>query len=320
MESNTKHKPYISIIIPMMRPGGLDTIFESLEAQTFKDFELIMADSLYEYRKDIVKERGKKYSFSYKHIPTITNKFPVQSYCHAMNSAITNTSGEVILFTSDYRYFMPDTLQKHANFHKTHPDNFGYAPPSKFVFPPAMKSGIPSYGRNSDYDKYVSDLSSGVLDEYMWSIFDDDLFSSPQDLSKWPEIDRIKVGYDPKDIIPPNTEVSPMIIFLQSESVKIKMVLAANGLNEALDGAHSHQDIEFAHRLRNLFDFKWIGDNTAITYKVEGGHAIINKMKLIEAVDSAAASVFEKYKCGSKDPVNDWNLASVHAANQNVGV
>jgi hypothetical protein len=302
----------------MMRPGGLDTLFYSLANQTFKDFELIISDSLYEYRKDIVQEQAKRFSFKYKHIPTIIDKFPVQSYCHAMNSAIVNASGEVILFTSDYRYFMPWSLQKHADFHKTHGDNVGYAPPSKFLLPAPMKANIPSYGRNEGYEQYAIDLKEGKLDEYMWSIFENDLFSTPQDLSTWPEIDRIKVGYDPKTDYAPGSEVSPMVIFLQSESMKISTALKANGLNEALDGAHSHQDIEFSHRLRSMFDFKWIGDNQNATYKITGGHNIINKMKLIPENDNAASSIFDKYKAGSKDPVNSWSLMDIHTRNQNM--
>ena len=50
--------PYLSVVFPTMRPGGLDFVFSSLENQTFKDFELVFADNLYNYRKDIVKEKA----------------------------------------------------------------------------------------------------------------------------------------------------------------------------------------------------------------------------------------------------------------------
>lgn len=310
-------KPYISIIFPTMRPGGLDTIFNSLEHQTFKDFELIICDSLYQYRKNIVKEMAQKFSFRYTHMPTIIDKFPIQSYCHAMNSAITRVNGDVILFTTDYRYFMPSSLEKHVNFHKSHSDNFGYAPPSKFVIPPAQKKiGLPAYGNNTNYKQYAEDLRNGKLQDYMWSIFEKGFFESTQNPSSWQELDRLKVGYDPKADVAENVEVSPMVIFLQSESIKTKLVLEANGLNEALDGAHSHQDIEFSHRLRNLFDFKWIGDNTNPVYKVIGGHDIINKIQLIESIDNSAQSIFDKYQSGSKDLVNSWSLSQVHNLNQ----
>jgi hypothetical protein len=113
------------------------------------------------------------------------------------------------------------------------------------------------------------------------------------------------------------TEVSPTMIYLQSESIKSKLVLEANGLNEALDGGHSYPDIEFSHRLRNLFNFKWLADDTNATYRITGGHNIVNKIKLLETVENASKSIFEKYNSGSKDKVNNWDLKKIYINNQN---
>ena len=313
----TKNKPYISIICPTMRLGGLDTLFNSLERQTFKDFELIISDSLYQYRKDIVADKIKQYSFRCKHIAPINDKFPIFSQSHAVNSGIVQAEGDVILFTTDYRYFMPETLQKHADFHRQNADNVGYAPGSKFLLPPTRKEGVPSYGRNDNYSQYIEDLKSGKLNEYMWSIFANDIFSNPQDFSTWQEIDRLKIGYDPKIDIQKGDEVPPHQIFTQSESVKTKIVLAANGFNEALDGAFNYMDIEFAYRLHSFFDFKWIGDNTNPIYRITGGDKIIDKAQLIQEVQDVAESICRKYENGSKDPVNTWSLSKVHSDNQN---
>lgn len=309
-------KPYISVIFPTMRIGGLDVVFNSLENQTFKNFELIIVDSLYQYRKDIVKEQCKKFSFKYKHLPPIEDNFPTQSYCHAMNTAITNVNGEVILFTSDYRYLMPDSLQKHADFHKISPDNLGYAPPSISVLPPTLKSGLPSYGFNQNYDKYVEDLKSNKLNDFMWSIFDNNFFNTPRNPSTWEQMDWAKYGHDTKINMTKGTEVSPLYIYLQTESIKTKLVLEANGLNEELDGGHSYQDIEFTHRLRNLFNFKWIADNTNPSYRIDGGHKIIDKMKLLENVENNSKNIFKKYENGSKDPINNWNLIEKYKLNK----
>jgi hypothetical protein len=317
-ESKMTNNPYISVVFPTMRIGGLDVVFNSLENQTFKNFEVIIADNIYEYRKDIVKEKAKKYSFRYKHISPIINKFPMHAFCHTLNSAIVQASGEVILFVTDYKYFMPWTLQKHADFHMSHSENIGYAPSSKFLLPPPMKLGLPSYGRSENYNQYIADLKDGKLTDHMWSIFDNDIFATPQDLSMWPQIDRVKIGYDPKESILPGLEVSPLHIYLQSESVKTKIVLAANGINEELDGAPNYQDIEFSHRIRNLFNFKWIGDNANATYRITGGEKVINKIQLIESVEGKAKSIFDKYAAGSKDQVNSWSLAETHAKNQSI--
>jgi glycosyltransferase involved in cell wall biosynthesis len=307
-------KPYISIILPTMRFGGLDIVFSSLENQTFKDFELILVDDLYDYRKDIVAEKAKQYSVKYKHITPLINKLPVQSQGHAVNSGIVNASGDVILLVTDYRYFMPDMLKKHADFHKSMPDNFGFGGASKFVFPPPLKSGIPHYGDN--YEQYLGALKNNEFKDYMWSIYENEYDKNTRDPSNLIEHDRLKLGYDPKADILPYGEVNPLHIFLQNDSIKTKIILEANGINEAMDGFHGPIDQEFSHRLRSMFDFKFLGDNTTVTYRITGGGKIIGKLKLTENRDDLY-SVFEKYRDGSKDPVNDWNLAKVHAYNQN---
>lgn len=312
-------KPYISIIMPTMRIGGLDIVFDCLEKQTFKDFELILVDNLYDYRKDIVKEKLKQYSFQCKHINTIKKQFPLHTYCHCVNSGIVQASGDIILFSSDYYYRMPNFLQKHADFHKITPDNWGYAPPGlNIISPTLLKKDLPTYGINN-HEQYMQDLEMGKLQNFMWSIFDDSSIFNSQNVLHWPEEDRNIRGYDMKIDYNYGQWVSPDYIFLQCESVKIKPLLAANGLNEELDGCHAFQDVDLSYRLKNLFDFKWVGDNTNISYRMANAHQIINKVKLISSYKESGnlgKSIFEKYKKGSTDQVNDWNLSEIHAANQ----
>jgi hypothetical protein len=209
---------------------------------------------------------------------------------------------------------MPEMLKVHAEFHKSHADNFGFGGGTKFVFPPQIKKGLLEYGIN--YIEYLDALKQGKYQDYMWSIFEDEFTKDTKNPSNLQELDYKKTGWDPKADIAPGGDVNPLHIFLQNESVKTKIVLEANGLNEALEGHNGPPDIEFSHRLRSLFDFKWLGDNTAITYRITGGEKIISKLKLTEKRDNLY-SVFEKYRDGSKDTVNNWNLSEVHAANQN---
>lgn len=294
-------KPYISIVIATARIGGWDILFAGLENQTFKNFEVIIADSLYKYRKDIVKEKAKQYSINYKHIEPIKDNFPSISYCHANNSAITHASGDVILFTTDYHYFPPNYIQKHVDFHQSHANNIGYAPSVIPKMAPEIKSGLLSYG---NYTKYLEDLNSGILQDYMWSSFITDIDINTPDFAT--VANDPDGGYDPKRSIQPGVEVPPTIIHLQSESIKTNIVLESNGLNEALDGSHGWQDIEFSHRLRNLFGFKWIGDNTNNIYRT-GSHRIIQRFQFTRPPGSNE-QIFQKYANGSKDPVNNWSL------------
>ena len=65
--------PKISVIVPTNRIGGLDILFESLKRQSFQDFELILADAIYQYRKNIVAETVRQYGFPVKHIEPSEN-------------------------------------------------------------------------------------------------------------------------------------------------------------------------------------------------------------------------------------------------------
>lgn len=312
-------KPYISIVLPTMRPGGLDVIFSSLANQTFKDFELVFVDNIYKYRKDIVNERAKKFDIIYKHIPPHIDKFPMHAFASTINTAITYARGDVILFASDYRYFMPWCLQKHADFHHTHQDNEGLSCPTKFVQPQTLKNKLPSYGDDKtfdgDYKQYTKDLQSGKLNDFMWSIYEDEFTQDSKDPSKWLEKDKQIYGSDPKIDIPTGTLLPLLLCFLQGESIKTKTVLASNGINEEFDGAPNYQDIEFSYRLHNLFGFKFYCDNSNITYRVNGGPKIIPKIQLIQSVCDKAQSIFKKYENGSIDPINNWSLSNIHAIN-----
>jgi glycosyltransferase involved in cell wall biosynthesis len=297
--------PYISVVMPTMRPGGLDIVCSSLENQTFKDFELVIVDNLYHYRKDLVAEKSKEYSFPIKHIPPMVDKFPIHSPSSTINTGIINTSGEVIIMTIDYKYFMPWCLQKHADFHMTHPDNHGYSPPSKYVVPEKFKSGLPAYQRN--YDQYVQALRDNKLKDFMWSINDEEFTKNGPDPSGWKELDKL-YGYDTRTAIPPGVEVSPLLFFIQGESIKTKMILAANGLNEEMDAAPNYQDIELSHRLRNLFGFKFYGDNTNVSYRITGGHRVIEKLQFTQSVCNKVEGIFKRAENGFTGPINDWSL------------
>ena len=115
--------PYISVIVPTTRIGGLDVLFSGLENLIFKDFELILVDNLYDYRKDIVIEKMKQYSFKIKHIPPLNSTFTATNYCRDMNTGIINSDGNIVLCICDYAWLHPSCLQIHHDFHKNETNN-----------------------------------------------------------------------------------------------------------------------------------------------------------------------------------------------------
>ncbi|GAG63016.1 unnamed protein product, partial [marine sediment metagenome] len=49
-------KPKITVLTIIYRPGYIDSMVAALEAQTFREFEWVLVDDLYEQRKDLVKD------------------------------------------------------------------------------------------------------------------------------------------------------------------------------------------------------------------------------------------------------------------------
>jgi len=87
--------PKISVITPSIRPKGLEVTRQTLENQTFTDFEWIKRLSVPGEKSDL---------------------------CYQMNQAFEEAKGELIVFLQDYIKIGPDGLQKAWDFYQTFPD------------------------------------------------------------------------------------------------------------------------------------------------------------------------------------------------------
>ena len=105
----------ISVINITNRIGGLDILKDNLDKQSYKDFELIMCDGLYEWRKDEVK--GYFDSFPTLHIPEPKkNEKDVWVLNKAHNEALRKSKGDIIVFKQ--RQFIPERIYDKMNFGK----------------------------------------------------------------------------------------------------------------------------------------------------------------------------------------------------------
>jgi len=270
--------PQISVIVPTLRVGGLDVLFSGLEKQTFRDFELVLVDSLYKYRKDIVAEKAKEYSFPIKHVEPIDNPFPVNSYQRCVNTGIVHSSGKVAYFTCDFAWLPPSVLEEHAAFHDTH-HNYAMLgvchllefPVLNPVFPQryglcelGAGRGIPSEEVDAKWntesirhevtkvwcDTYCRDLDSGILDPVMWS-----LFQEPYTLDSNPL--GLKIIHEEMKKTKPEGIVQPQFCHLKNDSIPIDALLSINGFDERYDGCHGWQDSEIADRLFMRLGVQW---------------------------------------------------------------
>lgn len=103
--------PAISVLTPTCRPGGIDVNWYALNRQTFKDFEWVVCDTLFDKRKEILKDFTKDDRVT--HVPQSKKDPKAKTWLnHAENEAIRASSGELIVLLQDYIYIDPDALEK----------------------------------------------------------------------------------------------------------------------------------------------------------------------------------------------------------------
>lgn len=105
-------KPKISVVQVTNRHGGFDVAWYALKRQTFKDFEFIYHDALYDERHDKIMKfvkndpRVKHYKQSPKD-PTAKTWL-----AHAENGALHHATAELVILLQDFIYIQPDALEK----------------------------------------------------------------------------------------------------------------------------------------------------------------------------------------------------------------
>ncbi len=263
--------PFISLIVPTMRVGGLDILFDSLAKQTFRDFELVLVDAFYKQRKDRVAEEARDRFLCVHHVGLDPSPFPVCAFSLYSNAGIIASNGDVLAFMVDYSHLPPDLLAKHAKFHKADPTGrAGMMGPHRYLHLNAA-DGFPIYGRG-EIDRYEADVRSGALDQFMFS---NGRHGNAHGAHSEPhEADGgaiVPHDADPKLRLPPG-RIGPEFFHAKNESVRRERVLEVDGYDLELDGAHLYQDTDFADRLTVKAGVQWLLDPTAIVDIVNPRH------------------------------------------------
>lgn len=246
--------PFISIICPTMRVGGLDVLFDSLRAQTFTDFELVLVDGLRPLRAEIVTEEARNRFLRVVHVEPEPNPFPRAAYCACANAGLRAASGEVALFVVDYTHLPPGAVAKHAEFHRRADRHQGLMLPHRYVHLEVDKH-FPRYGAD-EVEMYVNDLLH--LKKFIWSIGRVQL-DVPAQPHRVHDGTLAQPDADPK-LRASKGPVDPLWFHAKNESVRLDVALETGGFCEELDGSHGWQDSEFADRLSLAHGVKWYVD------------------------------------------------------------
>ena len=241
----------ISVLVVQNRTGGLDLLADSLRAQTYRDWELVLVDAIRPYRA--------AYSFPTDMRvqwldPGRTDRF-APGYMAAQNLGIEHARGDTILYLCDYSYLHPDCLAVHAAGQREKPGPFM----ADYLYrtPPAWKLDLPNYREKAvgtlenaeaygaecaaNAARYEADLKSGRLDPFMWSAFAEPL--TPEGVAALP----IEHEHKPSESDPAHrwNHVS-----LKNESYPTELLLDMQGHDLEYDQSHGWQDQELAFRLR----------------------------------------------------------------------
>jgi hypothetical protein len=289
--------PFLSVVVPTCRVGGLDVLCDSLERSTFKDFELVISDMLWQKRHGMVRLVAPRYSYPIVHVEPPFNPFPVLSYCRTSNAGIANARGKVVVFLADYTWVPPTVLEIHALFHQARPDErVALMCPHDYVTYP----NPPFHYENDEIDRYVDDLKHGRLDNYACSIGpvgDPSTFVTDP---KWG-------GADPKLRMGAGV-LQPTYFHAKNESIKTEALLKVNGWDEDFDGTTPYQDADLAGRLTNQLGLTWLL-NPAAVVKIVNPRPFFPFPKRLYPIERNEGLWRSREETRYSQPANpDWNL------------
>ena len=126
----------ISVITVSNRYGGVDVNYSVLKRQTFKDWEWIFCDTLYEERKEAVKTYTKE-DKRVRHVKQRPKVALARTWLnHAENQGIRESKGELIVLLQDYIHIKPDALEKFWLQYQSDPKMFVSGVGHQYQCPP----------------------------------------------------------------------------------------------------------------------------------------------------------------------------------------
>lgn len=265
----------VTVVTITYRPGYIDTITQALRNQTMPkdDWELILVDDLWETRKEAVaKYIGSAFNFT--HIPPREIK-DYSATAIAINTGIVHAKGDLIYFSADYMYPHPRCLERHWQiFEQFGPkiiisgpllDGINTKNQSVWLKAQPVKTTVEVDGKPIVYHEHSPSIS--------WPMKPDSQIVKPENfisiwaepfIPVWPEHFLLdwRLGWIANFPVANNVFVNARGATWwwlgRNDSGSREILIAANGMNEALDGIHGGLDTEITSRLMELGCFHFV--------------------------------------------------------------
>ena len=231
----------ISVLTPTCRDQFTEVQVKALKQQSFKDFEWVLVNDLYERTKDKITSLIND-AFRVTHIaPSIRESYPV--IASACNDGLIHAKGELVFFMNDYVIPHPDCLARHWGIYQKYPD--------------AMISGR---GLQVGFkpEEIETKIGNEVVVDYRTSLFDNNFFKR----------ERIE-----PDLYEAFRDGIQNWWAGRNDSAPLEAILNCNGFDETFDGRWGGQDADLAQRLMT-YGLRFLLDMKSICLEFEHIHGI----------------------------------------------
>lgn len=124
----------VSLVQITNKPGGIDILRDNLRRQTFKDFEVVLIDELYDWREREVKDYLKEFNLKYVYtVPKDNND--VWNFSKSMNAGLDVCAGEIIVSLQDYIWIPANGIERFVKDIDLYPNSFVSGVGHKFQNP-----------------------------------------------------------------------------------------------------------------------------------------------------------------------------------------
>ena len=242
--------PRVTVAINTWRLGGFDCFIPALARQSYKDFEVVIADELHRWRAPYLSDRLKRLPFPVKHLPVTDSLFPVCSTMRAGNTILRAASGEIVVHLCDYSIPPADFLAAHVAAYDRHAGKIiGISPCLSRKLKPEF---VPFVWNGASVWDMIERCASGFDGPSFWSVLNPPanaiLEGSVLDLDVLCAEEKSNtIEYlEGAEIDEPFDEWA---CHFKSNSFSLASALEVDGWEEDYDGAYIYGDIDLALRL-----------------------------------------------------------------------